>query len=142
MNRSISQQEPRPAEEKRRWARFPACPRGEGPVRYATLLLLALLVVWGPVAGCSNSRYLKVRKVPKNPLEGPLNLLSHKGPQPTERTLQTLRRYDLEKLHAKDSRYDPDSAPGRNPQGTDRRQVACVFGTGLHRRLQGGRGGQ
>jgi pimeloyl-ACP methyl ester carboxylesterase len=66
------------------------------------LLLLALLLVWGPVAGCSHNGYLKVRKVPKNPLEGPLNLLSRKGPQPTARTLQTLRRYDLEKLHSKD----------------------------------------
>ena len=49
-------------------------------------------------AGCSQDRYLKLRKAPRNPLEGPLNLLSRKGPQPTDRTLQTLRRYDLVKL--------------------------------------------
>ena len=106
MNRSISPQEPRLAEGERRGPCFPAGPRVEGSVRSAVLLLLALLLVWGPVAGCSNNRYLKVRKVPKNPLEGPLNLLSRKGPQPTERTLQTLRRYDLEKLHSKE---DPDT---------------------------------
>ena len=63
-------------------------------------------MVCGLAGGCSNNGYLKVRKVPKNPLEGPLNLLSHKGPQPTERTVQTLRRYDLEKLQSK----DPDTA--------------------------------
>ncbi len=102
MNLCISPQEPRLAEGERRRPCFPAGPRVEGSVRYAVLLLLAVLLVWGPVAGCSNSRYLKVRKAPKNPLEGPLNLLSRKGPQPTERTLQTLRRYDLEKLHAKE----------------------------------------
>jgi pimeloyl-ACP methyl ester carboxylesterase len=46
--------------------------------------------------GCSRNKYLGVRKVPKNPLAGPLNLLSRQGPQPTKRTLQTLRRLDLE----------------------------------------------
>ncbi|MHB8955742.1 MAG: esterase/lipase family protein [Pirellulaceae bacterium] len=65
-------------------------------------LLLVLLCVWGSAGGCSSNGYLKVRKVPKNPLEGPLNLLSRKGPRPTDRTLQTLRRYDLEKSHSKD----------------------------------------
>jgi pimeloyl-ACP methyl ester carboxylesterase len=43
-----------------------------------------------------------MRKVPKNPLAGPLNLLSRKGPQPTERTNQILRRYDLLKLQQDD----------------------------------------
>ena len=61
---------------------------------------------WAPDSGCSSHKYLKVRKVPENPLEGPLNLLSHKGPQPTDRTVQTLRRYDLEKVQ----KQDPDAA--------------------------------
>ncbi len=43
------------------------------------------------------NKYLGVRKMPKNPLAGPLNLLSRQGPHPTKRTLQTLRRLDLEK---------------------------------------------
>ena len=68
--------------------------------RLAILLLLATLAV--SLHGCSSTKYLEVRKVPKNPLAGPLNLLSRKGPQPTERTIQTLRRYDLEKLNKKD----------------------------------------
>ena len=53
----------------------------------ASLLVLASLI--GAAPGCARSRYLAVRKVPKNPLAGPLNLLSHQGPRPTERTLQT-----------------------------------------------------
>ncbi|MFO7902154.1 MAG: esterase/lipase family protein [Planctomycetota bacterium] len=43
-----------------------------------------------------------MRQVPKNPLAGPLNLLSQAGPRPTDRTLQTLRRYDLEQLQKQD----------------------------------------
>ena len=66
------------------------------------MVLLLLLMIWGPTTGCSSSKYLKVRKVPENPLEGPLNLLSHKGPEPTDRTVQTLRKYDLEKVQKKD----------------------------------------
>ncbi len=66
-------------------------------------ILLALIIVCGAINGCARTKYLSMRKVPKNPLAGPLNLLSHKGPQPTRRTLQTLRRYDLEKLQKEDS---------------------------------------
>lgn len=69
---------------------------------FLSLSLSLLFVVTGP-GGCSRSRYLSVRKVPKNPLAGPLNLLSQSGPQPTDRTLQTLRRYDLEELQQKDA---------------------------------------
>ncbi|MFW6171378.1 MAG: esterase/lipase family protein [Planctomycetota bacterium] len=63
---------------------------------------LWVLVALTSVGGCSRSRYLTVRKVPKNPLAGPLKLLSRMGPHPTDRTLQTLRRYDLEELHEQD----------------------------------------
>ncbi len=70
--------------------------------RVVTCRLLAISVAMTlaivAMSGCSGSRYLSVRKVPKNPLAGPLNLLSRKGPHPTNRTIQTLRRYDLEKL--------------------------------------------
>jgi pimeloyl-ACP methyl ester carboxylesterase len=45
-------------------------------------------------SGCAQ-RYIKLRKVPRNPLEGPLNLLSRGGPKPTSRTEMLLRRYDL-----------------------------------------------
>jgi pimeloyl-ACP methyl ester carboxylesterase len=65
-------------------------------------IILLLLVLCAPAGGCANHKYLEVRRVPRNPLDAPLNLLSHKGPQPTERTVQTLRKYDLEKLQKKD----------------------------------------
>jgi len=58
------------------------------------LLLAILLVMLAGTSGCAQ-RYIKLRKVPKNPLEGPLNLLSHSGPKPTLRTEMLLRRYDL-----------------------------------------------
>ncbi len=70
--------------------------------RQVLALFLLVLTMGGVTSGCAGTKYLSVRKVPKNPLEGPLNLLSRKGPQPTGRTIQTLRRYDLEKVHDKD----------------------------------------
>jgi len=65
-------------------------------------LWLGLLVVLASCGGCARHRYLTVREVPENPLAGPLNLLSRTGPQPTDRTLQILRRYDLDELHHED----------------------------------------
>jgi hypothetical protein len=59
------------------------------------LLLWAvlLLVVVAP-SGCAQ-QYLKLRKVPQNPLTNSLQLVSFHGPQPSERTNLVLRRYDL-----------------------------------------------
>ncbi|MCC7476007.1 MAG: alpha/beta fold hydrolase [Pirellulales bacterium] len=49
------------------------------------------------VVGCAtSSEWVKVRDKPRNPLEGTLDLVSSAGPKPTPRTLQLLRRYDLE----------------------------------------------
>lgn len=62
--------------------------------RRCCLLLSLSLAVF---AGCQSTEYVSLRKIPVNPLEGPLQLLSRKGPQPTPRTVQLLRRYDLEK---------------------------------------------
>jgi pimeloyl-ACP methyl ester carboxylesterase len=60
-------------------------------------ILLCLTIV----LGCASDDYLKVRKVPRNPLAGPLQLLSRDGPQATPRTTQLLRRFDLEELRKK-----------------------------------------
>jgi hypothetical protein len=54
---------------------------------------LLLLVV---LCGCGQTKFLTVRHVPKSPLEDPLQLVSYRGPQPSERTQQLLRRYALE----------------------------------------------
>ena len=80
---------------------------GQGLPSGTTWFLVVVLLSAG--AGCSSSKYLTLRKVPRSPLEGPLNLLSRQGPQPTERTVQTLRRHDLETLH----KQDPAAALGR-----------------------------
>jgi pimeloyl-ACP methyl ester carboxylesterase len=56
------------------------------------VLLLALMVA---CSGCGTAKFLSVRRIPKSPLEGPLQLVSYKGPQPSERTEQLLRRYAL-----------------------------------------------
>jgi pimeloyl-ACP methyl ester carboxylesterase len=48
-------------------------------------------------AGCAaQSEWVTVRDTPKNPLAGTLDLVSSAGPKPTDRTMQLLRRYDLE----------------------------------------------
>jgi pimeloyl-ACP methyl ester carboxylesterase len=55
----------------------------------------ALVTRTAELSGWTGSDAVTVRTVPKNPLDGPLNLLSKGGPQPTPRTMQLLRRYDL-----------------------------------------------
>ena len=58
------------------------------------MLLLALAAATF-AGGCSSAtQYVKVRTVPKNPLSEQLSLTARSGPKPSERTMQTLRRYD------------------------------------------------
>jgi pimeloyl-ACP methyl ester carboxylesterase len=47
-------------------------------------------------SGCITANYLADRKVRDNPLANTLGLATYKGPQISERTWNTLRRYDLE----------------------------------------------
>lgn len=61
--------------------------------RCALWLYLATLLV--SLAGCASTRYVELRSVPRSPLVDRLKLTSYKGPQPTERTMQVLRQYDL-----------------------------------------------
>lgn len=56
--------------------------------------LLALWLLGS--AGCASSSYVSLRKDPYNPLAEQLKLVSRGGPKPTHRTIQLLRRYDLE----------------------------------------------
>ncbi|HEX3601542.1 MAG TPA: hypothetical protein VHU84_15430, partial [Lacipirellulaceae bacterium] len=59
----------------------------------AVLFGLSLVLAIGCATG---SEWVKVRDTPRNPLAGSLDLLSRNGPKPTDRTIQLLRRYDLE----------------------------------------------
>lgn len=63
--------------------------------------LVAVLLVAIVATGCGGGKYLAVRKRPYNPLEQQLSLMSGKGPRPTERTEQFLRRYDLTRAYEK-----------------------------------------
>jgi pimeloyl-ACP methyl ester carboxylesterase len=58
-------------------------------------LRLGVLLVLLVPAGCATTRYVEVRTVPRSPLVDRLKLTSYNGPQPTERTMQILRQYDL-----------------------------------------------
>lgn len=57
-------------------------------------LLLALLLF----SGCASStnKWVALRTTPRNPLSDTLGLVTRQGPKPTDRTIQLLRRYDLE----------------------------------------------
>lgn len=57
--------------------------------------IIVWLVLIAAAPGCARMRYLALRRAPHNPLAGPLKLVSRSGPQPSPRTEQFLRRYDL-----------------------------------------------
>ena len=67
---------------------------------------LALLGLMALAAGCATTRYVEVRTVPRGPLVDRLKLTSYEGPQPTERTMQILRQYDLTR-NLREHRSDP-----------------------------------
>lgn len=54
--------------------------------------MLLLLVV---CTGCASVQWARLRRAPRNPLAQTLQLNSYRGPRPTARTAQFLRRYDL-----------------------------------------------
>ena len=70
----------------------------------AFLSMLSLTVACLLLSGCANSKWARTRAAPFNPLTRQLELDSRNGPQPTQRTLQMLRRNDL-------VRYIEDESP-------------------------------
>ncbi|WP_246146845.1 esterase/lipase family protein [Rubripirellula lacrimiformis] len=56
------------------------------------------------LAGCVTPSYLSSRKIRDNPLTSTLHLVGPKGPEISERTWNTLRRFDLEDRYQTDSR--------------------------------------
>ncbi len=67
-------------------------------LRLASMLLLAL-----SCTGCATTTYLTPREVRENALATTLQLVGRKGPKISERTHNTLRRFDLEDRYAEDS---------------------------------------
>jgi len=59
-------------------------------------LVVAWLLVSVGMAGCATSKGVALRSVPQTALSDRLMLMASGGPKPTPRTLQFLRRYDLE----------------------------------------------
>lgn len=59
---------------------------------------ISLAVVACLLAGCatSSNKWVALRSTPRNPLTQSLGLLTKQGAKPTERTVQLLRRYNLE----------------------------------------------
>ncbi len=79
------------------------CCAGAGPARRCgpytpvAIWLLACLLL----SGCRSSDWVRVRQKPSTPLAAELSLFSWRGPQPTDRTRQLMRRYDLTKTYRK-----------------------------------------
>lgn len=74
--------------------------------RWTRILIASTLAVWLAGSGCARNEFLQIRRAPRNPLAGPLQLLSWQGPAPSERTSQLLRKYALRDLFD----LDPDDA--------------------------------
>lgn len=57
--------------------------------------LVAIALAAIILAGCSSTKYVTLRSAPRNPLGDQLQLTARGGPQPTPRTMQLLRVYNL-----------------------------------------------
>jgi len=62
----------------------------------------AAIVLCLVVSGCAGPRFLAERKIRENPLTATLQLVGPRGPQVSERTWNTLRRFDLEDNYKRD----------------------------------------
>ena len=62
------------------------------------VVLATALVAAVGLTGCVAplKKWVALRSTPRNPLTETLGLLTRSGPKPTDRTIQLLRRYDLE----------------------------------------------
>ena len=65
------------------------------PWQHRRLAFAFLLALAAPLGCATSNPWVSVRDTPKNPLAASLGLLSPGGPQPTPRTRQLLRRFDL-----------------------------------------------
>jgi len=117
--------------------------RGISPLfrhRFAILTLLVILAT----AGCASSsnKWVKLRTTPRNPLTETLGLLTRQGPKPTERTIQLLRRYNLEDQLAGDRNKllaQLDEIDDRKPDREHVYAQAELAYVGAKRAAQGGK---
>lgn len=66
--------------------------------RTQSLCAVGLLLACVVATGCQTAQLVSVRDTPAVPLMSKLNFASSSGPKPTERTLQTLRKFGLEEM--------------------------------------------
>jgi hypothetical protein len=76
------------------YAATPGAVRARRPTLRPSGLAPVLLVV-ALSTGCTTTQYVKVNSAPRSPLVERLKLTSRGGPQPSARTQQLLRQYDL-----------------------------------------------
>lgn len=91
---------------------------GPGRCLVRPLVVFALAVV--ALAGCSSTKYVTLRSIPQNPLVDELKLTARGGPQPTPRTMQLLRVYNL----TEDLNGDPRDLLGKLQAVFDREPSA------------------
>ncbi|MCO8120828.1 hypothetical protein NHH03_03690 [Stieleria sp. TO1_6] len=77
--------------------------------RLTLWITAALLLLVTANSGCTSVRYLSPRSVRENPLTSQLRLLTRKGPQFSERTGATLRRYGLQENYDENVTYCLDT---------------------------------
>ena len=79
-----------------------ARPRRGRPARFAALWV-SIVVCVALCTGCATPSYLSNRSVRENALTSSLKLVGSKGPQISQRTWNTLRRFDLEDRYKENS---------------------------------------
>lgn len=70
--------------------------------RSMAIWVLQCVLLFVPLSGCSTQRFLLRRDTPANPLESQLHVSSWSGPEISQRSQTTLRRFALAELYHKD----------------------------------------
>lgn len=83
------------------------------------ILAIGLLALLCASNGCATARYLQNRPIRDNALAQSLHLLQWKGPEISQRTLGTLRRYGLSETYAHDSQTCIGQLRALNHQNLD-----------------------
>jgi len=86
--------------------------------RWVVLIVVGIVLLSGS-SGCVTARYLQDRPIRDNALENTLQLLRWRGPEISERTQHTLRRYGLSETYQSDSKVCISQLRTLNRQNLD-----------------------
>lgn len=81
---------------------FPCTTGTRTPAAHRVFAAICLVAV-AACAGCAGDRWIAVRSVPQTRLAERLDIQRWGGPEPSERTMAVLRRYNLRETYAKDT---------------------------------------